>query len=121
MVKIPVQIDTHNGYFDILKLLSPIPPFNNLRNREMEVLAELMYWYNHYEGLEIDVRNIMTFEYSTRQHIMSKLNMAVDVLNNNLTSLRKKGFISGKKILQTLPNLSKIDKLELQFNFTIKK
>lgn len=115
-INIPAVITPVDGYYDILKLMAYAPPYSTLRNRELEVLAELMYWYNFYGAYDKDVRNIMVFDYNTRQKIMDKLNIDVNVLNNNFTSLRKKGFVKGRELVKFLPDLRKIDVVEITFN-----
>lgn len=120
-IVIPSTITSTNGYYDILKLMSTATPYNTLRNRELEVLAELMKWYNYYDGYDKEVRNTMAFDYNTRIKIMERLNIDVSVLNNNLTSLRKKGFIKGRQLLKVLPNLNKIESIEITYNCKVGK
>ena len=118
-INIPAVLTVREGYYDILKLMSTAPPYNTLRNRELEVLAELMYWYNHYGQYDREVRNIMAFDYNTRQKIMDKLSLNTLSLNNNFTALRKKGFIKGRELLKCLPDLSKVGTIELTYNCKI--
>lgn len=119
-MNIPVTINSREGYLDLLKLLSSVPPFNTLRPRETEILAELMYFGNKYGSIDKDVRDIMTFDYTTRAQIMEKYGITTAGLNNNLTSLRKKGFITDRKVNIILPNLSGLTKLQLTFDITVK-
>lgn len=118
-INIPAVLTVREGYYDILKLMSTAPPYNTLRNRELEVLAELMYWYNYYGQYDSEVRNIMIFDYNTRQKIMDKLDIDINILNNNFTSLRKKGLIKGRELVKCLPDLSKVGTIELTYNCKI--
>lgn len=114
-----VTVDERNGYKDILKLLSPLPPFNTLRDREMDVLSELIYWYNYYSELPANVRQTMVFDYNTRVQIMTKLDITVEVLNNNISWLRKRGFVSGRELKFVLPKLVSGSNSNLTFNFKV--
>ena len=113
-------IDERNGYADLLKLLSNVPPFNTLKQREGEVLAEFIYWYNTYDDLSEDIRQTMTFDYKTKYQIMKKLDISTEQLNNYIYFLRKKGFIVGRSLKVKLPNLSKISDVAIDFKLKIK-
>lgn len=117
---INATIDYRNGYADILKLLSNVPPFNILKQRECEVLAEFIYWYNTYDDLSEDIRQTMTFDYKTKYQIMKKLDISTEQLNNYIYFLRKKGFIVGRSLKIKLPNLSKITDVAIDFKLKIK-
>lgn len=115
-----VVIDDRNGYKDILEILSSLPQFSSLRDREMDVLAELIYWYNYYSDMPTDVRQTMVFDYKTRVQIMTKLDITVEVLNNNISWLRKRGFVVGRELKFFLPKLVAGGTSQLVFNFKVK-
>ena len=119
-MKIQASINDREGYKDILKILKPLQPFDTLRDREMDVLAELIYWYNYYGDMPEDVKQTMVFDYKTRIEIMTKLNIPIEVLNNNISWLRKRGFIAGKTLKFKLPKLVADESTQLTFDLKIK-
>jgi hypothetical protein len=118
-MKIPVNLNKDNCYKKVLEILSDYKPLNVLKNRELDVLAELNYWFNYYEDLELSIRHKMTFDYDTKTAIMDKLGISENILNNNLSSLRKKDFIRGRTLVQILPNFIKAGKVQIMFDITI--
>lgn len=119
-MEIKVVIDDRDGYLDVINMLGSVPPFDSLGLREKQVLSELNYWYNFYIDTPEQVRQVMTFDYKTRVAIMNKLDVSVEVLNNNLTSLRKKGFITGRELIIKLPKIVVGQAYPVVFNCRIK-
>lgn len=119
-MEIKVVIDDRDGYLDVINMLGSIPPFDSLGLREKQVLSELNYWYNFYIDTPDQVRQVMTFDYKTRVAIMTKLDISVEVLNNNLTSLRKKGFITGRELIMKLPKIIAGQPYSVVFNCKVK-
>ena len=119
-MEIKAVIDDRDGYFGILSMLDCGAPFSLLNTREKQVLSELNYWYNFYIDTPEQVRQVMTFDYKTRVAIMNKLDISMEVLNNNLTSLRKKGFITGRELLMKLPKIVVGNTYTVVFNCRVK-
>lgn len=90
---------THRLYFrQALQCLKVIPPLNKLTSKELDILAEFLYWNYHYKALDQKVRNKIIFNYETRVEMRDYLNMREAIYNNYLTSLRKKGVITNRGI-----------------------
>lgn len=121
-MKIKLKISKDEKYLEILRMLGnikhpgEIAPYNKLRNREMEVLAILYYFYNEkHADVPADKRNKHVFSYDSIQEIIDILNerdikVSKEVVYNIMADLRKKGFIESKNIVKThlLPNISEI-------------
>jgi len=106
-------------YLDILKLIRTVPPFNKLRDAELQVLSRLIYWYHHYEGTPEDVRNIMTFDYDTRIKIVNDLGITQNAMNTYLYRLRKYGFVKNRTLVIKFPNLKTVDSIDINFKVKI--
>lgn len=86
-------------YFEsILIALKPIQPFKDLRDKELKVLAQLLYYAYKYKNLPDRERFRLVFDYDTRQEICENLGIPVGSLNNNLTALRIKKIVIDKTI-----------------------
>ena len=95
-IKIPT---TPRRYFrQVLEIIKPIPPLNTLRNKELDVLAEFLYYNYKYAKLDKDVRSKVLFDYDTKLEMREHLNMDEQSFNNHLTSLRKKNILSKRRV-----------------------
>lgn len=110
-----IDLKEDKRYLAVIRTLSAmrdpvITPFNLLRNREMEVYAILLYLYNDkYINIPIKERNTLIFSYEARQEITDKMkDISLDSVYNIMLDLRKKGFIDKRKLLITLPQVTKI-------------
>jgi hypothetical protein len=91
---------TKDKYFrQGLEIIRHIPPLNKLSNRELDVLAYLLYYDYEYRDIQADLREKLVFDYTIRVAIRDSIGVSEAVLNNLLTSIRKKGIIKGKKII----------------------
>ena len=100
---INIHTDERSFYRKALRLLEPFPPFNRLRKRELDVLAELFYYNEVGKSVEYNKRMDMIFSRTVRLDIIKNLDISKDNLNNNLKELRKKGFIEeGNKLTKKL-------------------
>ena len=73
----------------ILDMLSFIPPFSNLRRREKQVFAGLLRVNEKYLELPVKKRNVLIFDYDTRQEIAIKYGMSVNSVYMCMMNLRK--------------------------------
>lgn len=102
-----------------LQILKDIPPLNNLSNRELDVLAHLLYYNNFYKSVDESVRGKLIFDYETRVVIRDSIGITEAVLNNLISSLKRKGIIKGKKVIPKI-DLDP-DKPEVTFKFKIEE
>ena len=116
IVRIPCDEDSFYRYF--VELLNPIV---KLRKRELDVWAQLLYYNNEYKGLGEEIRFKMVFDYETKSKIAKDLNISMDVLNNNLSELRKKGIVVDNKIPKGYQVYLENNEYNLTFNFKAKK
>ncbi len=71
---------------------------SRLNENPLRVLAQLLFYNNHYRALDDDTRWKMVFDYDTRMKICTKLNMPATHLNSYLTQLRRLGIVVGRKV-----------------------
>lgn len=109
-------------YRQILEVMRSIPPLDVLRNRELDVLAMLMYYNYIYRGLEEGIRWRIIYDTETRRKMQADLEMNEDVYSNNLSLIRKSGLIDREtgKLASFL--CFAVDKgFEVNFNFKIEE
>jgi len=92
---IPIPTDERKFFRQYLELAAPLL---RLREKERRVLAELLYYNYKYKAMDEEERFILIFSTSIRKKIMEELKVSDAVLNNNLSELRKKGYIVDNKI-----------------------
>lgn len=104
--------------------LTILQPFLKLRDKELEILAKLLY---HRYLISVEVKNKemldeLLFSSKIRKQIMLELNMPEYAYNNLLTCLRKKKVIQGKSInKQIVPVISEpFDNFKLVYNIDVK-
>lgn len=114
-----IKIDTIPRKFfrQALEVLRNIPPLSSLRNKELDVLAELLYFNDRYSNIPQDLRWKLVFDYDTKMDIITYLDMKDVDLYNILTSLRKKGIIKGRQIDNTFG--IRLSDPTITFNFVV--
>lgn len=96
-------------------------PFSGLDGREKDVFSELLAYNYKYKDLPKKERNQLIFNASCKREMMVNIGMeSIEVFNNKLTALRKKGLIEkdseGNFIPEKLANnLTKFDNLIFKF------
>lgn len=92
---IPI-VTTENKFFrQYLELLNPIL---KLRGKELDVLAELMYYNYKFKDIPEEHRWKLIFDYDTKTKIRTKLDLSDASMNNNLSALRKKKIIHANRV-----------------------
>lgn len=114
-----VTISTNKRkYFrQALELLKPIPPINALANREIDVLAEFIYYNDKYKDIKEDLRAKIIFDYDTKLAMREYLNMGEAPFNNILTLLRKKNILTKRGIVSSYG--LNLDKPDITFKFNV--
>jgi len=111
-LEIPTPIPTDRKFEAYLRILSCIPPFNTLRPRELEVLAEL-YTINHENrAIPESMRNRIVFHKDSRKRIADKVGITVQSVYNITLSLRDKKILGNDTFIKPLPIIESIT-----FNF----
>lgn len=90
---------TPDKYFrQLLELLRPFAPFNQMRDRELDVFAEILYHdYLHLDKNK-DARERIVFGYETKQEIADKLGISKGNLYNIYKELRKRKLLKKESI-----------------------
>jgi hypothetical protein len=102
-MKFKIKLDDNNYFEHILKILQAIPPFDALRDRELEVYSRLLYYYNELVGKskgDFEALNKKLFGYEIRRKIETDIGISDSTLRNNLSTLRGKGIIEKKSLKQ---------------------
>ena len=93
---IPLPPTTKSMFFrQYLELLNTII---HLRGKELDVLAELLYYNHDFKNIPEEHRWKIIFDYDTKLKIRNKLSLSEASMNNNLSALRKKNIIQNNKI-----------------------
>ena len=114
---VPVPTTKRLYFRQALELLKPIPPLNTLTNRELDVLAEFLYYNDKYKDIETSLRAKIIFDYETKLAMREYLDIGEAPFNNILTSARKKNILTKRGIVNDY-GLNP-DKPDITFKFTI--
>ena len=57
-MRLTIATDERKFFRQFLEILSSIPPLNKLRNRELDILAAMMYYNYLYKDFQIKYFNI---------------------------------------------------------------
>lgn len=101
-----------------------LQPFLKLRNKEIELLAKLLY-HRYLISLEVKNKEMLDellFSNKVKKQIMKELNLPEHGYNNLLSSLRKKKIITDKSInKQIIPVITEpFTNFKLVYNIDIK-
>lgn len=120
MGKKVIELKTSRSKFfrQYLELVKIFHPFNTLRHKELDVLAELFYYNNEYKHLDRNTRWKLILHYDNREAIKEKYTMSDANFNNILTALRKKDLLIDNKVPQKYL-LETDDEFEFKINFKI--
>lgn len=97
-----INIPTNNKqYFrQCLEILKVIPPLNNLSNRELDVLGGFLYYNHKYRDIkDSKLRNKLVFDYDTKMAIREEIGISGAVMDNLISSLKKKNILKGRNII----------------------
>jgi hypothetical protein len=96
-----ININTTSEVFfrQLVELLSSFSPVKGLRNKELNVLAEVMKQNYLNKNLKEHIRRNFVFSQETKQLMSENLNISRDALNTNLSVLKRKKIMTGDKIL----------------------
>ncbi len=102
-----------------LEVVRVMPPFNKLRSRELDVLAELLRYNDYYKEVPHEDRWALILHYKTKNNIKARLNnMSTANFNNILTSFRQKNILIDNKIPENYLIIPE-DEFEFKINFSI--
>jgi len=120
-MEINYPVKKENKFRLLLQLFATlrVNPFSSLRNRELEVYAELLNYYLKYKDMDQKDKYKLIFNYDTRLAIADTLGVhSIDIIYNVMSTLKKKGFIDEKGISEGLAEkLLKFNTNSLKINF----
>jgi hypothetical protein len=97
-MKINIKTNKKLFFRQALEIVKHIPPYNSLRPRELDVLAQFLYYDNEFKDLAEDVRGKILFDYDTKQSMRDFIGINEAVFNTTVSTLKSKGFILGKTL-----------------------
>lgn len=119
---VPVKTTLRKFFRQYIELLKTIPPLDSLRNRELDVLGEIMYQDYKYRSVEDDeARKALVFSKAIRKEMRENIGMSEDTYNNNISIIRKNGVLSSNN---NLPDFLRIDPKEdaiINFRFYVEE
>ena len=91
MKPVSFNVDTNpEKYFhQVVEILKIFHPFNQLRKRQREAFAEILYQFHIYRNEGEDVRERLVFDYKTKEEIASRLGISKGNLYNIYKELRQ--------------------------------
>lgn len=101
------------AYVEILQ------PILRLRNREADILAQILYYNNEKKDIVEGDRFELILSTPYRKKIKENLNIKDSTLQNSLSILRKKGILKDGKVLPELQVFIE-NELDLIFKFKLK-
>ena len=88
-VLFPVETDPEKYFHQIIEILKIFPPFNQLRKRQREAFAEILYQFYVYREETEAVRERLIFDYKTKEEIANRLGISKGNLYNIYKELRQ--------------------------------
>lgn len=118
---IPIKTDLGNFFSVAIKVLNPVL---KLSNTETNVLANILLVLYANRNIDKNILEEELLSYKSRVAIRSKLNISEASLNNNISSLKKKGILvktkNGFNISKPIEVLMPIkNKLSVSFNIEV--
>ena len=116
-----IEINSKNPKLFFKQYLQLINPLFNLSEREMSIVALIMYYSHVYRKIEdLDNRMTVVFSTSCRADIREELDLSKMYFNNLIFRLRRKGVLEGNLVNRNLYiEIGDNNNYNLNFNFTI--
>ncbi|MBU0846951.1 hypothetical protein KKH23_07140 [Patescibacteria group bacterium] len=120
MTKLILKISVKGNksyYYNLLRFLSLVPPYTGLTPNEMKVMSLLLSKYQEKSYLPEKDRHTIVFSRDMRREYREDIKISKENLDNIMSSLRKKGFITYGKVVDKFKlNRSKIgDEVLIKF------
>ena len=95
MKKLTIPVNNKTFFTKYLLLFNEM---FNLRPAALEVFSRLLYWNDKYRNVSKEDKDLLLFNKVTRSKILQDIDMSRASMDNQLTYLRKKGFLLGNSI-----------------------
>lgn len=116
-MKLKIYVNDEIGLYNAF--IAALSTKFNITDGERKVLSVLMYFNNSIRGLDEEDRYSLLFSKSYKQKIADTAGVSKNVLENRLTSLRKKGVIE-EKVLKSIWGKEVSDGDSVTYIFEIK-
>lgn len=93
-MNIPLKTNKSRFHREILELIRSLPPLDKLRNKELELLAEIMRQYQECSDVPKDKRKYIIFATENRNKIGEDLKISKGNMNTYLVKIRKYKLLS---------------------------
>lgn len=118
MKAIYIKADGKKFYRKFLSVLKSVPPISDLRPKELDVLAELLYQMDKYGDYPYSDMKKIVFSADTRKEMRDNVGISHDSFNNNIYILRKHNIIDDDNNLHKFfRDIRFNDGFELKFIF----
>lgn len=84
-----VDTEPEKYFHQLVEILRVISPFNQLRKRQREVFAEILYQFYLYRKEDEEEQEQIVFDRETKERIASRLGISIGNLYNIYKELRK--------------------------------
>lgn len=88
-VSFNVDTDPERYFHQLIEILKVFVPFNQLRKRQREVFAEILYQFYVFRNESEEVRERLVFDHKTKEAIATKLGITKGNLYNIYKELRQ--------------------------------
>lgn len=92
-MKLVIKTNKDKYFRQLVEFLKPLPPFNALMPKDLDVYAEILHKYNEFGYGKLDYAHIYVFSQEIRSMIAKKLKMSQYQFNNSISRLRKAGIV----------------------------
>lgn len=120
-MKLTIATDEKRFFRQALEILSGFPPLDTLRNRELDLLAAVMYYNYIYRNLDEDIRWRVINNKTTKKELRELIDMNEDVYNNNMSIIKKTGVIDKSGRLATMLQIIPGEVYKIEFTFNIER
>ena len=117
-MKIPIKTNRSRYHREILEIIKSLPPLNKLRNKELDLLAEIMKQYQEYPDMPKDQRKYIVFSTENRKKMQDALHISKGNMNTYLVKIRKYNLLGKDNNLPKFLDI-KYDNFDINFKFLL--
>ena len=118
-MRLDINTTQKRVYRQIVEIIRSIPPLDTLRNRELDVLAILMYYNFKYKDIDENLRWRIINDSTTKKEMQKEVSMTEEYFNNNLSIIRRAGLLDSDNKIPKFLHIYVGEKYEIKFNFNI--
>ena len=118
-MRLDINTTQKRVYRQIVEIIRSIPPLDTLRNRELDVLAILMYYNFKYKDIDENLRWRIINDSTTKKEMQKEVSMTEEYFNNNLSIIRRAGLLDTDNKIPKFLHIYVGEEYEIKFNFNI--